>query len=186
MNSCLVLGYLGTVIYLGNHTYVSLSSRYSDRLYFSGNLIAAFCVAGSSLALWSWQAVVTNLFWALVSIQRLRGGNFHSGWVKAAALRPLFGIATVALVLALLLRPEAAIAVMGWISVASFVIAYVLFAADQLPKQAYLWLNAAAALLIIPQLWVDKNMPVLVLEVAWAILSVYGALMRRPHAHVVD
>ena len=170
------VGYLGTLVYLANHAYISLSARHSDRVYFAANMIAALALVVTSAALHSWQSMVTNLFWAGVSLRRLCGGSIYLPSGLQAWTRPIAAICLVLALAGLAIGFEVLLASLAWISVVLFAGVYLLFAADRLQKRQYLWLNVLAALLILPQLWLDTNYPVFLLESIWAILSFVGAV----------
>ncbi len=180
------LGYAGTILYLANHAYVSLHPSYRENWYFSANLIAALAVVASSLALMSMQAVATNAFWAIISILRLFGKT-----PTLAISVPTLGWQTllatgVCLIIGWWLDAAIAIAVAAWCSVLLFATAYFLFASGQLAKRHYLIANFVAAIVIMPQLWVDANYPVLLLEFAWAVISAVGAVRADRAARVVE
>jgi len=174
------VGYTGTLLYLVSHAYVSLKPAFNPRYYFSGNLVAATALVVSSSALFSWQAVCTNLFWALVSLQRLRGAPMPASVMLKAHFQRFSRVLVIALLILLVIsvwvQPLLAISLLAWSSVAIFSVVYLLFAAGELDKKHYMWLNFAAAIIIMPQLWLDLNFPVLLLESCWAIVSLYGAL----------
>ncbi len=185
-----LVGYAGTLLYLASHAYVSLWQDFNQRYYFAGNLVAATALVVSSTVLFSWQAVCTNLFWALVSLQRLRDVPLP----VRALLNPYFRVALQVVAGALLgvlaisifVKPLIAIGLLAWSSVLIFSLAYLLFAAGELDKRRYLWLNFLAALIIMPQMWLDSNYPVLLLEGCWAIVSFYGALSINRATHLIS
>jgi hypothetical protein len=186
MTATAVIGYAGTLLYLVDHAYISLSSAHNGRIYFAGNMIAATCLVITSAALSSWQPVIVNLFWAGISLQRMLGGSVHilvrmDNWLQFAG-----GVCLLILAGSLGLMPERFLSVLAWISVLMFAGAYLLFAAEQLQKSSYLLLNGFAALAILPQLWLDTNYPAFVLESVWAVLSFYGVLHTRRTSRIIQ
>ncbi|MDO6692086.1 hypothetical protein Q4574_02265 [Aliiglaciecola sp. 3_MG-2023] len=81
---------------------------------------------------------------------------------------------------------ELFIRIVGWTSALVFGAAYLLFCAQKMSQKTYLYLNVYAALALTPQLWIDKNYPVLTLEVIWALISIHGALRQRDNTHLID
>ena len=62
-----ILGWFGSLLYIVNHGYISSVKQWQGRIYYSGNLIAAVSLVISSFIIASYQAVVINNFWAIVS-----------------------------------------------------------------------------------------------------------------------
>lgn len=185
-----LVGYGGTLLYLVSHAYVSLQQDFNQRYYYAGNLVAATALVVSSTVLFSWQAVCTNLFWALVSLQRLRDLPLPANAVLNSyfrrASRVVAGALLGVLAISVFVKPLLAIGLLAWLSVLIFSLAYLLFAAGELDKRRYLWLNFLAALIIMPQMWLDSNYPVLLLEGCWAIVSLYGALSINRATHLIS
>ena len=75
---------------------------------------------------------------------------------------------------------------MGWFSAYIFCFGYLLFSGNKLKHSNYLLLNFVAASSLIPQLWNDQNLPVLTLEIVWAIISLYGVINKVKNAHLID
>lgn len=181
-----IIGWIGTVLYLFNHAYLSLYAHWQKKIYYSGNLIAALCLVVSSLYISSYQAVVVNSFWALISIALL----CHLPIAKLPASRRIF-YSCLLIFFALLIFYFVAdgllrMDVLGWSASFAFSFAYLLFSSDKISKLQYLLWNTYAALALIPTLWLDQNIPVLALEIIWALLSFYGALRRYKNVHLID
>ena len=63
-----LLGWFGSILYLINHGYISVVKSWNPKIYYSGNLFAALSLVLSSLMIFSYQAVVINGFWAIISV----------------------------------------------------------------------------------------------------------------------
>lgn len=174
-----LIGWCGTVVYLANHAYLSLSVQHKKTLYFGANALAAACLVFSSVILSSWQAALNNGFWLLISVLLLAKVNLQQLTVSKVLLYVLFGglFAVFLFGWASTGLPDAAL--MGWSSVLCFGMAYLLLSATKITVLEYLCWNIYAALAFLPQLWLDQNIPVLALEIAWAGVSVFGALKRK-------
>lgn len=181
-----LLGWSGTLLYLINHGYISLVEKWKPSLYYGGNLIAALSLVITSVVTQSWQAVVINGFWALISILLLakidlKRFSIPQSWFMA-------GVGLLWLWLAFTSVRAAAIdlAILGWTSAYVFSLAYLLFSAGHMAPRHYLLWNGYAALALLPQLWLDQNHPVFALEIAWACLSFYGAARKYSQVHLID
>lgn len=186
MNLLALIGWSGTLLYLLNHAYISLAPNWKSTIYYGGNLIAALCLVLTSAVAQSWQAVVINSFWAIISVLLLANISLKN----APFTQPLFnsGIALLWLWLAAqsLFSGALDLTILGWTSAYVFSFAYLLFSAGRMAQRHYLLWNAYAALALLPQLWIDQNLPVFALEIAWACLSVYGAARRYSEIRLID
>lgn len=185
----LVLGWFGSILYLLNHGYISLVKQWREKIYYTGNLIAALSLVISSLAISSYQAVVINGFWAVVSLLLLLQYDmtklsfskraFHIGFLgfltAIAVVGVMFGISSAEL-----------FTCMAWSSSFVFCLSYFLFCAKKLSHIAYLAFNVYAALALLPMLWVQQNWPVFTLEVCWAAISAYGIFAKLERSHLID
>lgn len=181
-----ILGWSGTLTYLVNHTYLSLFSKWKKHIYYSGNLVAALALMISSAAITSWQAVFINGFWALVSLLLLIGLDLKKSPINPA----FFYLSLAALLIWLLIRSihegEINVFILGWTSTLSFCAGYLLFSAGRMSVEAYLFWNTYAALMLLPQLWLDQNWPNFYLEVVWSVISAYGFIRRQQEPHIID
>jgi hypothetical protein len=181
-----VIGWFGTVLYLINHVYISLNSQYKKHIYYVGNAIAAIALVLSSLVVNSMQAVIINGFWAVVSIALLLKLPVHKFPFSRRAFYTIF-VCIVGLILyRYVVESNLDLMLMGWFSAYIFCLGYLLFSGDKLKHSNYLILNFVAATALIPQLWYDHNLPVLTLEIAWAIISLYGVIKKVKNAHLID
>ena len=180
------LGWFGTCLYLVNHSYISLKVDWKPSLYYGGNIVAAMALVFSSLAISSWQVVSINGFWTAISL--LLFFNVKLDKIKLKQQHFYFCISAfmLSLLLDLIQTGGLNITVLGWLSAFLFSAGYLLFAIGELPPHFYFITNAVAATIMIPQLWVDQNIPVLALEFIWAFISVYGALQHYSILRLID
>jgi len=66
--------------------------------------------------------------------------------------------------------------ILGTIGVATIVITYILLQSEKVRSEqlAYSVLNAAGAALILVSLWFSPNLPSVVVEAFWLLISLYG------------
>ncbi len=71
--------------------------------------------------------------------------------------------------------------ILGTIGVATIILAYVLLQTERLRSEqlSYSVMNAIGALLILVSLWYSPNVPSVVVESFWLVISVYGIAKRR-------
>lgn len=173
-----LLGWLGTFLYLGNHAYLSLVPNCKMPRYYASNLLAAVCLIISSVFSTSWQAVMVNAFWAIVSLLLLKNGDISRLTFKPA----YFYGAVVAMVIILLgyVWPftDWLIAMLAWVATFLFCSCYLLFSAKRLAPRHYFLFNALASICLVPQMWLDQNWPVVALQIMWCLLSLVGAVNR--------
>jgi len=182
----LILGWAGTIIYLLNHGYISLSTQWRPSIYYSGNLIAAVALVTTSLQHNSQQAVIINGFWALLSlallcklpVEKLPFNN-RLFYLLLLCFVALIGYQS-------FYNTQQIMIILGWSSAFVFSGSYLLFSAGKMKQVHYLAFNAYAAVALLPQLWVDQNWPVFGLEVVWAIISLYGFVRRFDEVHLID
>ena len=186
MTAVVLLGWSGTVLYLLNHAYISLQSQWRRDIYFAGNLLAASCLIISSVAAESWQAVVINGFWALISLLLLAKFNLQKLPISQKYLNGGVALFWLWLIAQLQQQGQFDFAILGWSSTLVFSVAYLLFSAERMAQRRYLLWNAYAALALLPQLWLDQNLPVFALETVWALISLYGAALKSTQVHLID
>ena len=169
------LGWLGTILYLLAHVWLSAFKNRANYNYYLANLVAALLVAISSLMLSSWQPVVINLFWALVSFAAMRAYQLPRLPFSNLQLYSALGILFISgAVLLVLFASAQGMAVWAWSSTIAYCLGYWRFSAGRLSQQSYYLVNTYAALMLLPQLYNDANWPVLVLQVVWAAVSIWG------------
>lgn len=181
-----LIGWFGTCLYLLNHGYISFKSDWQKSWYYGGNAVAALCLTFTSYLNDSWQALAINGFWAFVSVAMLMNISVQ----RIPSSRQLFfAIVTVLLMWFIgqqIIQGHTNIALLGWIGAFIFTKCYLLFSQKKLTEEQYLWWNALAAIILLPQLWQDENWPSFALEVAWAMISIYGASRHKEEVHLVS
>ncbi|MBQ0797046.1 hypothetical protein [Zhongshania sp.] len=181
-----LIGWFGTFLYLLNHAYISLNQIWKRRLYYGGNTIAASCLIISSYYSYSWQAVVINCFWALTSLALLCSLDL----TKIKLDRRIFHLLVIAMLLVFfaecVFKGQFNLALLGWMSAIAFSGSYLLFGAGKMPAKFYFCWNAFAAIVILPQLWLDQNWPVFALEICWAVISIFGVSRSAEQVNLVQ
>ena len=175
------IGWVGTVLYLGNHGLLAFDRIDRGRYYYAINLCAAALVTASSLMLASWQAVVVNGFWVVVSLLGLLGRRL--ALVPGVSLRTLLALCCVLVVVAAVAafaNGPLGIRLLGWSATALFCGIYLLYAVERISLSEFLAGNAAAAFCLVPVLAMDQNWPVVALELVWGALSVVGLVRGAP------
>ncbi len=171
----LILGWVGTAAYLINHIYLSTNRDYNERLYFSVNFPAASALVASSFVIESWQAVATNLFWAIVSLAALCKMRFD--FVKVVSERwvllLIFLLAGVGVLWAIF-DFHRGMSILGWAATLLFSAAYLFLATHSIRRRRFLGFNVFAAFSLVPILYLQSNWPVMVLECAWGCISLLG------------
>lgn len=166
-----VIGWLGTILYLLAHVYISALKKQDDTNYYSANLIAAIFLVIFSVSTQSYYAVFVNAFWFVASAARLLRKQLITFLVPYRFFEVLFlgivlfGLATKNYLL------------VSWAAALVFVIAYCLLTSEKVPLYRYHIYNAFAAVTMTPQLAIDHNFPVLILEVLWFLLSSHAILL---------
>jgi hypothetical protein len=184
-----ILGWLGSISYLINHGYISIVKNWHPKIYYGGNLVAALSLVVSSLMILSYQAVIINCFWALISILLLMKFDvakipfskriFYLGFIIILVWSAFIGLEYG-------LNTTAFHASLAWSSTYVFCLSYFLFCSKKLCHLNYLWFNIYAASALLPILWGQNNWPVFSLEVSWAIISAYGVYERIEEVHLID
>lgn len=184
-----LLGWFGSILYLVNHAYISVVKNWQPSIYYMGNLFAALALVVSSLIIVSYQAVVINGFWAIISVLLI----IKIDLAKVPLSKRIFYLG-----FALFLIYSAYIGFeqrfnsydfytsLGWSSSYVFCLSYLLFCSKKLKHINYLLLNFYAASALLPILWIQQNWPVFTLEVSWALISAYGAYKRMDEVHLID
>jgi hypothetical protein len=184
-----VLGWIGSILYLINHAYISVVKHWQPKVYYGGNFIAAVSLVASSLMIYSYQAVVINGFWALISILLIMKFDvakvplskrvFYLGFVLILVWSAFSGLEHG-------WRSSDFYAALGWSSSYVFCFSYFLFCSKKLSHLSYLLFNIYAASALLPILWAQQNLPVFGLEICWAAISAYGVYARLDEVHLID
>lgn len=183
------LGWFGSVLYLINHGYISAFKHWKPKIYYGCNLIAALSLVVSSLMIFSYQAVVINGFWAIISILLLLnidvakvpfskrvfklGFVFILAWLVFIGFQYGWGSITL-------------YDYLGWSSSYVFCLSYFLFCSKKLNHINYLLFNIYAACALLFILWEQHNWPVFSLELCWAAISAYGVFARLDEVHLIN
>jgi len=181
----LFIGWLGTFLYLVGHSYISFTHNWNKKVYYPLNLLAATCLIFISFYQNSWQAVVINSFWAIISILLLLGIDLKHFKFTVRQYNWLFFAFCINFIIQSTLKLEIDLTSLGWISAFVFSAVYLLFSATKMLPRYYLLWNIFAAISLLPQLWIDQNWPVFGLEIIWVIISSYGAVRRFEQAHLL-
>lgn len=168
------IGWLGTVLYLTSYLYLSIYKHASLLVYHACNFVAAACITVVSVVLHSWQAVVINVIWGLISVARVFEQPLGFLRFKPAYLEAVLGLCSGVALFALPFLPAFSFNLMAWSATMAFCLGYLLFASEMVGKSRFFIYNAFAALVILPQLWVDVNYPTFAMEMIWFVISIYG------------
>ena len=172
------IGWIGTSLYLINHGYLSVIKDWRPTIYYSGNFIAAMALLINGTVLSSWQAVVINSFWAIISLLLL----FSVDLKKLASSKVLFEASLATLFLGLLIKSTYQFKLdtqwLAWSSSYIFCSVYLLFSSEKIGLKHYLLWNFLAAIILLPQLALDANWPNFWLEVVWASISIIGFIRK--------
>ena len=173
-----IFGWLGAMLYLLSHSYISYKADWNKRLYYAGNLIAALLLIATSVAFNSWQAVVINGFWAVISLLFFCDVKLGSLPVSSSMFRAAVVLLWGWIAILWFKDGDLNLGLLGWSSAFVFSAAYLLFSVERMrPGYYFLW-SAYAALALLPQLWLEQNWPVFMLEIIWAGISLFGAIRR--------
>lgn len=180
-----IIGWFGTLLYLVNHVYISVVVGYQKNIYYLGNLIAAASLVLSSFMVNSMQAVIINGFWTIVSLALLMRLPVHQFPFSRRAFYSVLVFFIGFILFNFIAKSHLDLMLMGWLSAYIFCFGYLLFSGEKLKHTNYLILNFVAAVVLIPQLWLDQNLPVLALESAWAMISLYGVIKKLNDPHLI-
>ena len=183
------LGWIGSILYLVNHGYISVVKQWQEKLYYGGNLVAALSLVISSLFLSSFQAVVINGFWAIISLLLLMRFDINRLSFSKRIFYAGFGVFLIAIAYTAWYFGHNSMELftcLAWSSSYVFCLSYFLFCSKKLTHLAYLTFNVYAACALLPLLWLQQNWPVYTLEVSWALISVYGIFKKLEQSHLID
>lgn len=181
----LIIGWIGTTLYLIGHAYISLLTIWQKKIYYSFNLAAAVCLVFSSVYNESWQAVVINGFWTVISLLLLLKVDLTSTKFSIRQYYAILSLFVLNLMIQSLQQSSLDYAALGWISAYVFSAAYLLFSAEKMCHSHYLLWNFLAATILLPQLWIDQNWPVFGLEIVWAMISIYGVVRKYEETQLI-
>lgn len=184
-----ILGWFGSLLYLLNHAYIAMVKNWSAKVYYAGNFFAASFLVISSLMIFSYQAVVINGFWAIISVLLLLKFDV----AKVPLSKRVFQLGFFIIIVFLLFIgnrdgwvSDTFQSYLGWSSSYVFCLSYFLFCSKKLSHINYLLFNVYAASSLLPILWLQQNWPVLGLELCWALISIFGIFKRLEKNHIID
>lgn len=181
-----ILGWVGIAFYLLGHAYISIVKDWKKVFYYGGNLIAAVSLVITSAALESWQAVVINVFWAIVSILLLLRYDLSKVPFSMVAFKIILVGIWIVLIVMSIIKQSIQLDILGWSSAFVFCAGYLLFSANKMSINMYFICTAYAASSLMPQLWLDQNWPVFTLEVCWTVISIYGLISKYNEPRLID
>ena len=169
------LGWLATTAYLIGHLYLAVKPDFQARIYYGLNLFGGVGFVISSAAIASWQSVIINVFWALISLAALKG-EMNLPQFKASRwwlIGPAFLAAIIGL-LYLSINYALGSNIMGWAGTAIYVLGYYLFTVKAVKSWQFLTYNTIAAIILLPVYALDDNWPAFALSAIWSLISLYG------------
>lgn len=180
MNNMLIetLGWLGSIGILVSHSYVSVFKRDNDATYYGLNLVASLLLTIISLYKGSYFAVALNVFWMVVSGLSLAQIPLSAGVLAKRPLDAVIIALLVYLVGSALLHSQFDFVTLSWLGTITLCWAFLLLSAEKIDKFQYLFYSTFAALFLMPQLYLDNNLPMLFLEICWFFMSGYSWLTR--------
>ncbi|MEM9937814.1 MAG: hypothetical protein AAF768_03115 [Pseudomonadota bacterium] len=175
-----IAGWISFGVYLWAHALVSIFRSDNRPFYYLLNIIAAVLLMVSSFAIASWQSVLINLFWGVVSY----AGYSQSSTFKSYSPRPRLTIAPGVVLLLVgvvwsFISFEATLTILGWAGVWLFCGAYLLFASERITRRGYLWFSIISYALLLPIYYVQANWPSFTLGVFWTLITVFGLIELR-------
>ncbi len=169
-----IIGWCGSILYLLSYILLAVNLLERGKFYYYLNIVAAVFVVIISLEKTTYQAVVINLLWGAISLNSLYKYIQTKAPVKPSVFRFINLFLLLICIGLIFSNTSAGIQVFGWLSVAYFISSYFYFASNYISEREFHIWNFLAALAIIPQLYVDQNWPVIVLEIFWAAFAVWG------------
>lgn len=178
-----VIGWLGTLLYLLAHSLLSLSviSRFK---YVALNAVAAVVVSIYSLYEWSLQPVFINVvwsglsFWGLYvhsdkSVQNAGQEGILRHWLYSILI---ISVGLAAISIALVSIKSSWIFILSWLSFWLYSSTYFSFIFLRMSDRWFFMLCIVSATIIIPQLYLDSNYPVIGVQLLWIFWSLVALL----------
>jgi hypothetical protein len=174
-----VIGWLGTVTYLVAYMLLALGVLETGAVYLTMNIAAAGMVMLFSATRASWAALVINGAWCTISLYSqlklpLRIPQILVPIIRYGIVIALFG----AISILSLGNPLYAFGVLAWCSFCSYIFPYLFFLNQKISLTEFHRWNLLAAVIIIPDLVIDHNWPVVVIEVFWSGVALAGLLWK--------
>ncbi|MEO1324298.1 MAG: hypothetical protein AAFV59_14960 [Pseudomonadota bacterium] len=182
-----IAGWAAFALYLLSHAYLSIFKSIHRPSYFAMNVAAAVLLTVSSVAISSWQAVLINVFWLVVSYAGLTDSSILQRIVPRLwrTLAPA-AILTVTGAIVLLSDYARALDLLGWAGVWLFCGSYLLFTAQKVSRVSYLWMSLVAYALLLPIYFVQSHWPSFTLGVAWSAITIIGLVEAISSARRAD
>lgn len=176
-----VVGWLGTLLYLLAHSLLSLGviNRFK---YVALNAAAALVVSFYSVYEWSLQPVFINIVWSGLSFWGLflhSDENPQDTGQKRGSRDMLYSVliivsGLVAISVALVFIKFSLFFILSWLSVWLYSSTYFSFIFLRMSDRWFFILCIVSAAIIIPQLFLDSNYPVIGVQVLWIFWSLVG------------
>lgn len=177
-----IIGWSGSILYLAAQILLALFSL-PQRKYVIINAFAAILVSIYSFSLFSLQPIIINISWSALSIfslllrQSETGGNGKALNVFTAIWIILSGV--ILLITVNLNIVTNLYTLISWISVWLYLASYTLFIFFKFPLPGFLFIGLLAAILLIPQLWLDRNFPAVFIQLLWSITCMLGIIRKQ-------
>ena len=180
-----IAGWAGAFLYLYAYLLIVLKINKTQRYYLLTNAIAATGVVLVSVLKGTYQAVILNLAWLVISGLRFYSVNMPRRIPGRLFLRTMVPVCFVWVVISYwAIAPHHSISVLAWLGTATFLLAYLLFVNERLTLREFNLWNIAAPIALLPRLYEDANWAVFALETLWASAALYATLTHRPAVHV--
>lgn len=185
-----VVGWSGTLLYLAAQILLSVYAL-PRKKYVLLNALAAFLVSVYSLYAWSLQPVFINVVWTALS---LIGLKVMAGEIAAGPKRPVAGnrvsllimnLGAVVFLLGYWLLDISLVLWLSWLSFWLYSATYFSFIFFRLSDFWFFLYCIVSAAIIIPQLYIDSNYPVIGVQALWIFWSTVGLFRvwpRRRHS----
>lgn len=175
-----IIGWIGAMMYLGAYFVYATNIMPSRRQYYFLNIIAAACVIAASLGKNSFQLIFINIFWILISIAGYRSLTVPPWFQAQKPARFINGSVIIAgLVTMAIGQIGLGADILAWGGALSFVLSYLVFAANRIGWLEFNIWNFMGASALVPQLYLAENWPGLTLEISWACIAAYSAATHR-------
>jgi len=169
------VGWLGTAFYIVAYALLALRVLPAGQLFYVLNIIAAVFVVIVSVSKGSIQAVAINGLWAGASVYGFCGVSPPLFGLRPVMVRIVVaGLVGGGAVAALLIDPPLPGEWMAWGSVIGYTGAYVLFVGGRMRALEFHVFNLVSSIAILPALVFDSNLPVIALELVWAMAALAG------------
>ncbi|MDJ0717388.1 MAG: hypothetical protein QNJ54_24750 [Prochloraceae cyanobacterium] len=175
-----MLGWLGTAIYLLAYILLTVEFISMGGLYLSLNIVAPILVIIVSVPKASWSAVLINFFWGFITISQIINLTLRFPRQGKLIFQVLMGVLLgSSLSCTLVGNQHLAVTTLAWCSTIGYSLSYLLFLNGWLKLIEFHRWNFLFALILIPQLLLDNNWQVIIIEIFWAGIGLWGILNRH-------